>query len=162
MADSSDQSLAVRKWQRYAFQVPVLVHIAVNLREERTYLPFRGDLRDVCPDGVGIQVPINMRDGSELQIESPPVFGAQSMTVSATIRNHRDGNVYGLEFIGNSEADRRAQQILITVLSAMGKPVEGQVADRNEPRAIVAEAVEFEKYLAFLEQDLGTYEPPSS
>ncbi len=111
--DFSNSVTDLRKWARYAIDIPVKVKIPDSMGIT-AYAYGRGN--NVSEGGMAAHVAHELRVGATIQIVMTLPHSERSIECEAVIRN-RESFRYGLEFKGIAAADR---EILIRTCKTLG------------------------------------------
>lgn len=112
--------LAQRRSPRFAADFPVQVRLTTQ--GPTKVVACEGHGTDISGGGLAVSADINLPVGAQVGVEFTPPYSDQSMTFRCFVRN-RDGNLYGVEFITENDADYRKAGELLAGLAAMNAKV---------------------------------------
>jgi PilZ domain len=123
---TTEKELAVRRWKRLQIDMPVCVIVTHGNKTTLT----RGRLKNISEDGVAIFAGVELRIDAEVFVEFTPAFEGSPMRVCGVVR-HRQGYVYGLEFMPRDTREESDLASLKRLLMAAGAEAEGSIEDRR-------------------------------
>jgi hypothetical protein len=110
-----------RRWRRYDFQVPV----TLTTNQGNKKIQARGT--DLNEGGMTVYAKAELTVGDELNVEFRPPFSNTVVNLAVAVKN-RDGNRYGMEFVGANGAQHQE----IVLLRTMVKMLEARVGYYQE------------------------------
>jgi PilZ domain len=118
-----------RRWPRYHFHVPVTLTTSAG----HTIIQALGT--DLNEGGVTIFSEVELKVADDLNLELRPPFSNTVLKLRVVVRN-RNGNRYGMEFIGANDADSQEIVLLRTIVRMLEARVsyyEQRAADKVVP-----------------------------
>jgi c-di-GMP-binding flagellar brake protein YcgR len=97
MTDAS----SARRWRRYRVELQIKVFVIEDGAQKIVY----GQGTDVSEGGMSAHIPLELNEGSHLELELMFPHSQDQIRVAAIVRN-RNGSRYGLEYARVSPTDR--------------------------------------------------------
>ena len=111
-AQTDKASPESRRWRRYHFAVPV--RVTVEEPQHATLDNARG--WRINYGGAAVYADTELRIGSVAEIEFTPPHFYPPVTLRGVVRN-RAGDLYGVEFLGNSATDKKQLNLFRQILA---------------------------------------------
>lgn len=101
-----------RRWRRYDF------HVSVTLTTKTGKQKISGSGTGLNEGGITVYAEGEFAVGDELKVEFTPPFFNAVVNLSAIVRS-RNGNRFGMEFVGADDAERREMVLLRTIVKML-------------------------------------------
>lgn len=109
---------ALRRWPRYAIDVPVRL---ITQRPTKTAV-VQGRGRELNRGGMAVYAGVEVFIDEQVAVEFTPPYAGQPVRVRGFVRN-RSGYTYGIEFITENDADYKNVGQLESILRNLGDVV---------------------------------------
>ncbi len=108
----------VRRWQRYKLNVPL--RVIADLETKVAIVQGRGT--ELNGGGMAVFAGVELAVGAAAAVEFTPPYCGEPIRVRCTVRD-RQGYVYGMEFITDTDDDVEKVEQIRAALKSMGAPM---------------------------------------